>query len=385
MFSEKVGIGLPIWLPKGVILKNKLISFLNQKQIELGYKNVITPHIGRKELYVTSGHYDKYKKDSFEPINTKSEQFLIKPMNCPHHCEIYKNKIRSYKDLPIRLAEFGNVYRYEKHGELHGLIRTRGFTQDDAHIFCRPDQVKDEIKSVINLVLYIFKKFKFKKYKIQISLRDKKNKNYIGEEDEWAKSEEIIKEIAKEEKLKTSIKEGESAFYGPKIDFMVKDSLGREWQLGTIQLDYQMPERFKLNYIDLNNKKKKPIIIHRAPFGSLERFIGILIEHTEGKFPLWISPEQVNIIPISEKYHEYSKEIYKILRSENIECNINNKNEKIGKKIRNSEMQKIPYMIIVGKDEHEKKNISVRKQGKKETKKMKINKFIEIIKKEIKI
>ncbi len=365
-FSEKVGIGLPLWLPKGTIIREELEGFLREAQIKGGYKPVVTPHIGHKNLYITSGHYEKYGKDSFKPIKTphENEEFLLKPMNCPHHCEIYNSFPKSYKELPLRLAEFGTVYRYEQHGEIHGIARTRGFTQDDAHIFCTQEQVKDEFKKVIDLVLYVFEKLEFKEYMAQVSLRDPKNPSkYIGKIENWDKAEAAIKEAAKEKKLKTIEIEGEAAFYGPKLDFMVKDSLGRKWQLGTVQLDYQLPERFELEYIGEDNKKHRPVIIHRAPFGSLERFIALLLEHTAGKLPFWLTPDQIIILPISDKFIKYAQKIEDELKENNFRCSIDNRDEKIGKKIRDAEISKIPYMLIIGEKEQKENQVSIRKQG----------------------
>jgi threonyl-tRNA synthetase len=365
-FSEKVGMGLPLWLPKGTLLRERLISFMKKAQDKSGYQQVTTPHIGSKVLYETSGHYEKYGKDSFQPIATphEGETFLLKPMNCPHHCEIYKHKPRSYKDLPIRYAEFGTVYRYEQSGELHGLTRVRGFTQDDAHIFCRPDQVKEEFIKVIDLVLYVFKALGFQDYTAQISLRDpEKKEKYIGTDEAWQKAESAIIEAAAEKGLETVTELGEAAFYGPKLDFMVKDALGRKWQLGTIQVDYQLPERFQLEYIGSDNQKHRPVMIHRAPFGSLERFVAVLIEHCAGDFPLWLAPEQINILPISEKYIGYAEELKSILDEAGISGNIDNRDEKIGRKIRDSEVKKVPFMLIVGEKEQEERKVSVRKHG----------------------
>lgn len=365
-FSEKVGMGLPLWLPKGTLLRERLISFMKKAQDKSGYQQVTTPHIGSKVLYETSGHYEKYGKDSFQPITTphEGEAFLLKPMNCPHHCEIYKHKPRSYKDLPIRYAEFGTVYRYEQSGELHGLTRVRGFTQDDAHIFCRPDQVKEEFIKVIDLVLYVFKALGFQDYTAQISLRDpEKREKYIGTDEAWEKAESAIIEASAEKGLETVTELGEAAFYGPKLDFMVKDALGRKWQLGTIQVDYQLPERFQLEYIGADNQKHRPVMIHRAPFGSLERFVAVLIEHCAGDFPLWLSPEQINILPISEKYIGYAEELKAVLDEAGITGNIDNRDEKIGRKIRDSEVKKVPFMLIVGEKEQEERKISVRKHG----------------------
>ena len=365
-FSEKVGMGLPLWLPKGTALRERLENFMRRAQVKAGYQQVVTPHIGSKELYVTSGHYEKYGKDSFQPIHTpnEGEEFLLKPMNCPHHCEIYKVKPRSYRDLPLRLAEFGTVYRYEQSGELHGLTRVRGFTQDDAHIFCRPDQVKQEFIKVIDLVLYVFNALGFEDYTAQISLRDQVNRSkYIGSDEVWEKAERAIIEAAQEKGLPTVTEYGEAAFYGPKLDFMVKDALGRKWQLGTIQVDYNLPERFQLEYTASDNTKQRPVMIHRAPFGSMERFVAVLIEHCAGNFPLWLSPEQFAILPISEKYHEYAQQVYDRLLEEDIRGHIDSRDEKIGRKIRDAEVQKIPYMLIVGEKEQENNIIAVRKHG----------------------
>ena len=365
-FSEKVGMGLPLWLPKGTMLRERLENFLRRAQAKAGYDQVVTPHIGNKELYVTSGHYEKYGADSFQPIKTphEGEEFFLKPMNCPHHCEIYKAKPRSYKDLPVRLAEFGTVYRYEQSGELHGLTRVRGFTQDDAHIFCRPDQVKEEFTKVIDLVLYVFKALGFHDYTAQISLRDPENKQkYIGGDEAWNKAEQAIVEAASEKGLKTITELGEAAFYGPKLDFMVKDALGRSWQLGTIQVDYQLPERFKLEYAGSDNQKHRPVMIHRAPFGSLERFVAVLIEHCGGNFPLWLSPEQIAVLPISEKFADYANEVYQNLQQQDIRGFVDHRDEKIGRKIRDAEIRKVPYMLIVGEKEQEEGKVSIRKHG----------------------
>ncbi|MFD2036043.1 threonine--tRNA ligase [Belliella marina] len=365
-FSEKVGMGLPLWLPKGTLLRERLVNFLKRAQDKSGYQQVITPHIGHKALYETSGHYEKYGKDSFQPIATpnEGEEFLLKPMNCPHHCEIYKHKPRSYKDLPIRYAEFGTVYRYEQSGELHGLTRVRGFTQDDAHIFCRPEQVKEEFIKVIDLVLYVFKALGFEEYTAQISLRDPaKAEKYIGSDEAWDKAESAIIEAAAEKGLVTVTELGEAAFYGPKLDFMVKDALGRKWQLGTIQVDYQLPDRFELEYIGSDNQKHRPVMIHRAPFGSLERFVAVLIEHCAGNFPLWLSPEQMTILPISEKFTAYAEEVKGLLDDQDIAGAIDNRDEKIGRKIRDAEMKKIPFMLIVGEKEMSEGKVSVRKHG----------------------
>lgn len=365
-FSEKVGMGLPLWLPKGTVLRERLEQFMRKAQIKAGYDPVVTPHIGSKALYVTSGHYEKYGKDSFQPIHTpdEGEEFLLKPMNCPHHCEIYKVKPRSYKDLPIRLAEFGTVYRYEQSGELHGLTRVRGFTQDDAHIFCRPDQVKEEFVKVIDLVLHVFNSLGFENYTAQVSLRDPTDKKkYIGEDALWDRAEREIQEAADERNLKTVAVKGEAAFYGPKLDFMVKDALGRNWQLGTIQVDYQLPERFELEYVGSDNQKHRPVMIHRAPFGSLERFIAVLIEHCAGNFPIWLSPEQVAVLPISERFNQYADQVIKELKNQDIRGYLDDRDEKIGRKIRDAEVKKVPYMLIVGEKEAAENRVSVRKHG----------------------
>jgi threonyl-tRNA synthetase len=385
-FSEKVGMGLPLWLPKGTALREKLVNFLQKAQVKAGYEQVITPHIGHKNLYVTSGHYEKYGADAFQPIKTpqEGEEFFLKPMNCPHHCEIYKTKPRSYKDLPVRLAEFGTVYRYEQSGELHGLTRVRGFTQDDAHLFCRPDQVKEEFMKVIDLVLYVFKALGFEDYTAQVSLRDPENKaKYIGSDENWALAENAIIEAADEKGLKTVVELGEAAFYGPKLDFMVKDALGRKWQLGTIQVDYNLPERFELEYTGSDNMKHRPVMIHRAPFGSLERFVAVLIEHCAGNFPLWLSPEQFIILPISEKYEEYAKKLSDELKNSDICGLIDFRDEKIGRKIRDAEVKKIPYMLIVGEKEAEESKVSVRKHGQGDLGSMSIEEFKNQIIKEI--
>ncbi len=387
-FSEKVGMGLPLWLPKGAMLRERLTQFLQKAQIKAGYEPVITPHIGHKNLYVTSGHYEKYGADSFQPIKTpqEGEEFFLKPMNCPHHCEIYKTKPRSYKDLPVRYAEFGTVYRYEQSGELHGLTRVRGFTQDDAHLFCRPDQVKEEFKKVIDLVLYVFGALGFENYTAQISLRDPENKSkYIGSDENWQLAEQSIIEAAAEKGLKTVVELGEAAFYGPKLDFMVKDAIGRKWQLGTIQVDYNLPERFELEYTGSDNQKHRPVMIHRAPFGSLERFVAVLIEHCAGNFPLWLSPDQYIILPISEKYADYAKNISNSLNNYDIRGLIDNRDEKIGKKIRDAEVKKIPFMLIVGEKESEDGLVSVRKHGEGDLGAMSMEAFAELIKKEITI
>jgi threonyl-tRNA synthetase len=385
-FSKKVGIGLPLWLPKGAQLRERLENFLKKIQKQAGYLPVITPHIGGIELYKTSGHYEKYGKESFQPIKTpiEGEEFLLKPMNCPHHCEIYKNKPHSYKDLPVRYSEFGTVYRYEQSGEVHGLIRVRGFTQDDAHIFCTPDQLKDEFKNVVDIVSQIFKIFDFKDFITQISLRDPKNKQkYIGTDENWEKAEQAILESTKEKGIEADIKYGEAAFYGPKLDFIVKDAIGRKWQLGTIQVDYNLPERFELEYTGKDNKKHRPVMIHRAPFGSMERFIAVLIEHTEGKFPLWLTPDQVILLPVSEKYHNYSKKVLSLLNNYDIRAIIDNRNEKTGRKIRDAEMKKIPYMIILGGKEENANTVSVRRQGKGDLGVFSVKNFVEIFNKEI--
>ncbi|MBK9284640.1 MAG: threonine--tRNA ligase [Sphingobacteriaceae bacterium] len=366
-FSEKVGMGLPLWLPKGAMLRDKLEQFMRKAQTKAGYLPVVTPHIALKELYVCSGHYEKYGADSFQPINTpqEGEQFFLKPMNCPHHCEIYKSSPRSYKDLPIRYAEFGTVYRYEQHGELHGLTRVRGFTQDDAHLFCRPDQVKAEFCKVIDLVLYVFNALDFKEYTAQISLRDPENKSkYIGSDENWDLAEKAIIESANEKGLKTVVELGEAAFYGPKLDFMVKDALGRKWQLGTIQVDYNLPERFQLEYTGSDNQKHRPVMIHRAPFGSMERFIAVLIEHCGGNFPLWLTPDQFAILPISEKYNDYAQTVLEQLSALEIKGFIDDRNEKIGKKIRDNELKKIPFMLVVGEKEAAEQKVAVRAHGK---------------------
>jgi threonyl-tRNA synthetase len=366
MFSDRVGKGLPIWLPKGTDLRLRLEAFLKKIQTRYGYQQVITPHIGSKQLYVTSGHYAKYGKDSFQPIHTpnEGEEYMLKPMNCPHHCEIYARKPRSYKDLPIRIAEFGTVYRYEQSGELHGLTRVRSFTQDDAHIFCRPDQVKDEFLSVMDIIMKVFKTFKFENYDAQISLRDQNDHSkYIGSDENWEKAESSIIEACKEKGMHAHIEYGEAAFYGPKLDFMVKDAIGRSWQLGTIQVDYNLPERFQLEYVGDDNEKHRPVMIHRAPFGSMERFVAVLIEHTCGHFPLWLTPTQVAILPISEKFIDYAQKIKAYFDENDVRSTIDDRNEKIGRKIRDNEMQHIPYLIIVGEKEAQNGTVSIRKQG----------------------
>ncbi len=365
-FSQTVGAGLPLWLPKGTQLRLRLEDFLKKIQREFDYDQVITPHIGHKQLYVTSGHYAKYGKDSFQPIHTpeEGEEFLLKPMNCPHHCEIYKAFPRSYKELPLRLAEFGTVYRYEQSGELHGLTRVRGFTQDDAHIFCTPDQVKEEFLKVMDIIFIIFKALDFENFEAQISLRDPENKEkYIGSDENWEKAERAIVEACQEKGLKAKVELGEAAFYGPKLDFMVKDALGRRWQLGTIQVDYNLPERFELEYTGADNQKHRPVMIHRAPFGSMERFVAVLIEHTAGKFPLWLAPTQAVILPVSEKFNDYAYRIVKELKHFDIRAEVDDRNEKMGRKIRDNELKRIPYLLIVGEKEAENEEVSVRKQG----------------------
>jgi threonyl-tRNA synthetase len=378
-FSERVGAGLPLWLPKGTALRERLEQFMRRAQVKAGYLPVVTPHIGAKELYVTSGHYEKYGADSFQPIKTPNpgEEFFLKPMNCPHHCEIYKTKPRSYRDLPLRLAEFGTVYRYEQSGELHGLTRVRGFTQDDAHIFCRQDQVKDEFIKVIDLVLYVFRALGFEDYTAQISLRDPENKQkYIGTDENWAAAERAIQEAAVERGLRTVTELGEAAFYGPKLDFMVRDALGRKWQLGTIQVDYNLPERFELEYVAPDNSRQRPVMLHRAPFGSLERFVAVLIEHCGGNFPLWLAPEQFIVLPISDKYHEYARQVQEQLQQADLRGNVDERDERIGRKIRDAEMQKIPYLLVVGEKEAENGIVSVRRHGEGDLGSMPIDAFI---------
>jgi threonyl-tRNA synthetase len=385
-FSQNVGQGLPLWLPKGTQLRLKLEDFLKRIQNSYGYQQVMTPHIGNKMLYVTSGHYAKYGKDSFQPIHTpeEGEEFLLKPMNCPHHCEIYKAFPRSYKELPLRLAEFGTVYRYEQSGELHGLTRVRGFTQDDAHIFCAPEQVKEEFIKVMEIIHIVFRALDFKEYEAQISLRDPNHKEkYIGSEENWENAENAIIEVCQEKGIKANVELGEAAFYGPKLDFMVKDALGRRWQLGTIQVDYNLPERFELEYVGADNQKHRPVMIHRAPFGSFERFVAVLIEHTAGKFPLWLVPDQVVILPISEKFNDYAYEVAKELKKEDIRVIIDDRNEKIGRKIRDNELKKIPYLLIIGEKEAENKEVSVRKQGEGDVGLMKITNFAALINNEV--
>ena len=386
-FSQRVGQGLPMWLPKGAELRGRLEAFLKKVQKAYGYLPVITPHIGQKELYVTSGHYAKYGADSFQPIHTpqEGEEFLLKPMNCPHHCEIYKSKPRSYKDLPVRLAEFGTVYRYEQSGELHGLTRVRGFTQDDAHIFCRPDQLKEEFCKVIDIVLYIFKTLNFPEFTAQISLRDQVDRSkYIGSDENWEKAEQAIIEASAEKGLNTVVEYGEAAFYGPKLDFMVRDAIGRKWQLGTIQVDYNLPERFELEYIGADDKKHRPIMIHRAPFGSMERFVAVLIEHTGGKFPLWLTPDQAVVLPVSEKYNDYAKKVCELLNNYDIRASIDDRNETIGKKIRENELKRIPFLLIVGEKEAESNLVSVRRQGQGDKGQMNVDDFVALVNGEIK-
>lgn len=385
-FSEKVGQGLPLWLPKGADLRMRLESFLKEAQRKAGYEGVITPHIGNKELYITSGHYAKYGEDSFQPINTpaEGEEYLLKPMNCPHHCEIFKSRPRSYRDLPVRLAEFGTVYRYEQSGELHGLTRVRGFTQDDAHIFCTVDQVKEEVGKVIDLVLYIFRTLQFEDFIAQVSLRDPDNPSkYIGEDANWDKAEKAIQEVADEKGLTTVVELGEAAFYGPKLDFMVRDAIGRKWQLGTVQIDYNLPERFELEYVGADNAKHRPVMIHRAPFGSMERFVAILIEHCAGKFPLWLTPEQVKILPISDRFNEYAERVSKVLENHDIRALVDDRSEKVGKKIRDAELEKVPYMLILGENEANEGTVSVRRQGEGDLGGMSIEAFAEHIRSEI--
>jgi threonyl-tRNA synthetase len=381
-FSQRVGQGLPLWLPKGAELRDRLERFLRQIQKKGGYQQVITPHIGNIELYKTSGHFAKYGKDSFQPINTpiEGEQYLLKPMNCPHHCEIYRSKPRSYKDLPVRLAEFGTVYRYEQSGELHGLTRVRSFTQDDAHLFVRPDQLLEEFEKVIDIVLYIFRTLKFDKFTAQVSLRDPNNtEKYIGSDENWEKAESAIIEAAKNKGLDTIVEYGEAAFYGPKLDFMVKDAIGRSWQLGTIQVDYNLPERFDLTYKGSDDKLHRPIMIHRAPFGSMERFVAVLLEHTGGKFPLWLTPDQVVVLPISEKYNDYAQEVARQLNIADVRTQVDDRNEKIGRKIRDNELKRIPYLLIVGEKEAEENKVSVRAQGEGDKGQMTIEEFIKFM------
>ncbi len=386
-FSQNVGAGLPLWLPKGAALRDRLEQFLRKIQKRYGYLQVITPHIGNKNLYVTSGHYAKYGKDSFQPIHTpeEGEEYLLKPMNCPHHCEIYRSSPRSYRDLPMRLAEFGTVYRYEQSGELHGLTRVRGFTQDDAHIFCAPEQIKEEFLKVMDIIFYIFKALNFDNYEAQISLRDPNNKQkYIGSDENWHLAEQAIIEACQEKGLKARTELGEAAFYGPKLDFMVKDALGRRWQLGTIQVDYNLPERFQLEYTGSDNQKHRPVMIHRAPFGSMERFVAVLLEHTAGRFPLWLTPDQAIVLPISEKFNDYAHEVARQLDEADVRVTVDDRNEKIGKKIRDNELRRIPYMLVLGEKEAENGTISVRKQGEGDKGTMKIATFAELLADEVK-
>ncbi len=385
-FSETVGKGLPLWLPRGTALRLRLEDFLKKIQRRFEYQQVMTPHIGNKQLYVTSGHYAKYGKDSFQPIHTpeEGEEYLLKPMNCPHHCEIYKVKPRSYKDLPLRMAEFGTVYRYEQSGELHGLTRVRSFTQDDAHIFCRPEQLKEEFLKVMDIIFIIFKALDFENFEAQISLRDPENKEkYIGSDENWEKAESAIVEACREKGLKARVELGEAAFYGPKLDFMVKDAIGRRWQLGTIQVDYNLPERFELEYTGEDNMKHRPVMIHRAPFGSMERFVAVLIEHTAGKFPLWLTPDQVVILPISEKFNDYAYELAKEMNLKDIRVQVDDRNEKIGRKIRDNELKRIPYMLIVGEKEAENREVSVRRQGEGDKGTIKVADFIAMVNEEV--
>lgn len=386
MFSEMVGKGLPMWLPRGTALRLRLEDFLKKIQRRFGYLQVMTPHIGNKQLYVTSGHYAKYGKDSFQPIHTpeEGEEYLLKPMNCPHHCEIYKWQPHSYKDLPLRYAEFGTVYRYEQSGELHGLTRVRSFTQDDAHIFCRPDQVKEEFLKVMDIIMIIFKALDFENFEAQISLRDKNNRDkYIGSDENWEKAERAIVEACEEKGLKAKVEYGEAAFYGPKLDFMVRDAIGRKWQLGTIQVDYNLPERFQLEYTGADNMKHRPVMIHRAPFGSMERFVAVLIEHTGGKFPLWLTPDQVVVLPISEKYNDYAQKVRAALDAEDIRALVDERNEKIGRKIRDNELRRIPYLLVVGEKEQQEGTVSVRKQGEGDQGSMKIADFAKKVQEEV--
>lgn len=385
-FSERVGQGLPMWLPKGTALRERLVDFMKRAQHKMGYDQVITPHIGNKELYVCSGHYDKYGEDSFQPIRTpnENEEFYLKPMNCPHHCEIYKATPKSYKELPVKYAEFGTVYRYEQSGELHGLTRVRGFTQDDAHIFCTQDQVKREFKQVIDLVMYVFKALDFKDYTAQVSLRDPNNKSkYIGSDENWEKAESAIIEAAEEKGLTTVVEYGEAAFYGPKLDFMVKDAIGRKWQLGTIQVDYNLPERFELEYTGADNQKHRPVMLHRAPFGSLERFVAVLIEHCAGNFPLWLTPDQVIILPISDRFNEYAQKVSGLLNNYDIRALVDERNEKVGRKIRDAEVGKTPFMLIVGEKEAEEGLVSARKHGEGDLGQFTIEEFASLVKNEI--
>ncbi len=384
-FSSRVGLGLPLWLPRGSVMRFELEKFLRKKQNEYGYLPVVTPHIGSKDLYVTSGHYAKYGKDSFQPIHTpqEGEEYMLKPMNCPHHCEIFRSSPRSYKDLPLRLAEFGTVYRYEQSGELHGLTRVRSFTQDDAHMFVTPDQLKGEFEKVIDLILYVFRIFKFDKYTAQVSLRDPNNKaKYIGSDENWEKAENAIIEAAKEKGLKTVVEYGEAAFYGPKLDFMVKDAIGRKWQLGTIQVDYNLPERFQLEYTDADGSKKRPIMIHRAPFGSIERFTAVLLEHTGGHLPLWLSPDQIKVLPVSEKYADYAKKVCNLLNNSDIRTSLDDRNETLGKRIREISLLRVPVLVIVGEKEVADGTVSVRREG-ADAGTMKLDDFVKWFKAEV--
>jgi threonyl-tRNA synthetase len=385
-FSQTVGAGLPLWLPKGTQLRLKLEEFLKKIQLDFDYQPVITPHIGHKQLYVTSGHYEKYGKDSFQPIKTpeEGEEFLLKPMNCPHHCEIYKAFPRSYKDLPIRMAEFGTVYRYEQSGELHGLTRVRGFTQDDAHIFCTPDQVKEEFLKVVDIIFIIFRALEFEDFEAQISLRDPEDREkYIGSDEDWEKAERAIVEACQEKGLKAGVELGEAAFYGPKLDFMVRDALGRRWQLGTIQVDYSLPDRFELEYTGADNQKHRPVMIHRAPFGSMERFVAVLIEHTAGKFPLWLAPTQAMVIPVSERFNDYAYFVVKTLKKQDIRAEVDDRNEKVGRKIRDNELKRVPYLLVVGEKEEGNQEVSVRKQGGEDRGSMKLSAFVDEVTREV--
>ena len=385
-FSQEVGAGVPLWLPKGAMWRDRLETFLRKVQKKYGYQQVITPHIGNVNLYKTSGHYQKYGKDSFQVITTpqEGEEFMFKPMNCPHHCEIYKTKPRSYKDLPIRFAEFGTVYRYEQSGELHGLTRVRGFTQDDAHLFCTPDQLKEEFMKVIDIIFIIFKALNFTEFTAQVSLRDPKDREkYIGTDENWEKAERAIIEAAAEKGLKTTVELGEAAFYGPKLDFMIKDAIGRKWQLGTIQVDYNLPERFQLEYTGADNQKHRPVMIHRAPFGSMERFVAVLIEHTGGKFPLWLAPDQAVILTVSEKSNDYARKLSELLNNSDIRTVLDDRNEKIGRKIRDNELKKIPYLLVVGENEARENKVSVRRQGQGDLGSMTVDEFIEMIHSEV--
>ena len=384
-FSQRVGAGLPLWLPRGAALRNTLQSFLAKKQAEYGYLPVVTPHIGAKDLYVTSGHYAKYGKDSFQPIHTpqEGEEYLLKPMNCPHHCEIFRSAPRSYRDLPLRFAEFGTVYRYEQSGELHGLTRVRSFTQDDAHLFCRQDQLQEEFEKVIDLILYVFKTLKFDKFTAQVSLRDPKNPSkYIGSDENWNKAEQGIIDAAKKKGLPYVVETGEAAFYGPKLDFMVKDAIGRSWQLGTIQVDYNLPERFELEYVDSDGSRKRPVMIHRAPFGSLERFVAVLLEHTAGHLPLWLHPDQVKVLPVSEKYADYAKKVVNLLNNSEIRASIDDRNETLGKRIRETSLMRVPLLVIVGEKEQAEESVSVRR-GAEDQGSMSVPQFVEYVRKAV--